>query len=179
MMAYHGTNLKKAEKIQETGFKCKKNAAHWLGNGIYFYLDEELAAWWAKTPKREYGSSVVHPVVIEADIAADDGNTIDTRILEHYNQLGRWFEKFYEQIESLGESVTKEMHSDQLRCVFFDWLHANTSVDVVVAAFPKKDAGYMTKSPKQSFYLPYCECQMCVFENDLIEIMRTIHLERE
>ena len=121
----------------------------------------------------------MHPVVIEADIAADDGNTIDTRILEHYNQLGRWFEKFYEQIESLGESVTKEMHSDQLRCVFFDWLHANTSVDVVVAAFPKKDAGYMTKSPKQSFYLPYCECQMCVFENDLIEIMRTIHLERE
>lgn len=47
---YHGTLAENAKKIkQEKEFRCKENPYHWLGNGVYFFIDDpDKAIWWAK-----------------------------------------------------------------------------------------------------------------------------------
>ncbi|MFR2561553.1 MAG: hypothetical protein ACLS8R_01670 [Anaeromassilibacillus sp.] len=45
-LAYHGTDRERAEKILAGAFRVKANDEHWLGTGVYFYLDASLARWW-------------------------------------------------------------------------------------------------------------------------------------
>jgi hypothetical protein len=35
---YHGTSLESAEKITATGFQMSRGEAHWLGEGVYFFV---------------------------------------------------------------------------------------------------------------------------------------------
>ena len=62
---YHGTDFDIAQKICAEGFMCKTNLEHWLGNGIYFYLDKPLAKWWTTNPSKKFGTVIKQPVVLE------------------------------------------------------------------------------------------------------------------
>ena len=53
LQVYHGTEFEIAQKICKEEFICKKNLEHWLGNGIYFYLDKPLAKWWTTNPSKK------------------------------------------------------------------------------------------------------------------------------
>ena len=46
---YHGTTKENCNKIKASkGFKCKHRPDHWLGDGIYFFVNDYNAAnWWA------------------------------------------------------------------------------------------------------------------------------------
>ena len=76
IIGYHGTKKRFAESIINDGFKIatpKDNDNHWLGHGIYFYSDYELAEWWGKTKvnkhNEKYGCDDV-PIVIRGNIEA-------------------------------------------------------------------------------------------------------------
>ncbi|MBD5399160.1 MAG: hypothetical protein HDR57_00785 [Treponema sp.] len=45
VLAFHGTDYDVAQKIDHEGFISKPSLEHWLGNAIYFYIDELLAKW--------------------------------------------------------------------------------------------------------------------------------------
>lgn len=52
IIGYHGTKAKNVNPILKNGFIIapkKDGDNHWLGHGIYFYSDYELADWWART----------------------------------------------------------------------------------------------------------------------------------
>ncbi len=179
MLAYHGTNKQCADQITQNGFQCKENDEHWLGNGIYFYLDWNLAEWWAKTPKKDYGTSPRDPVVIQADIDAHDGNTIDTHNLDDFNWLGKQFEEFKKIYFGTGTVMSKKYKEPQVRCAFFDWLHSEFEcADVVIVGFQKNNATYISASVPYEFHMPYIEYQVCVFSTDLIKISDVIELRK-
>ena len=46
--AYHATDQNNAVLIQYEGFKFHHNDEHWLGNGVYFFIDEALAKKWVE-----------------------------------------------------------------------------------------------------------------------------------
>lgn len=47
---YHGTTHEKAESIKNSGtFEYKPREDHWLGDGVYFFInDYKKAKWWGK-----------------------------------------------------------------------------------------------------------------------------------
>ena len=77
IIGYHGTKERFAASIINNGFKIairKENDNHWLGHGIYFYSDYELAEWWGRTKvnrqNEKYGNNdtaIVIKGVIEGD----------------------------------------------------------------------------------------------------------------
>lgn len=180
MVSYHGTDKKCAEQIQKNGFRVRKNKNHWLGNGVYFFLDQSLAVWWCKSPTSKFGEKIDIPVIIEVDILSNEDNTIDTRLLEHYNWLGEKFEEFKGRFFNSGRVMSKELKEPQVRCAFFDWLHAEFEcADVIIGGFQKKNPAYIQNSVPYEFHIPYVEYQVCVFENELIHVSDVFELERE
>lgn len=85
--AYHGTDQKCLHNITIDGFKCKENDEHWLGNGIYFFIEYDLAKWWALIKHSKFGNNVDTPVVIEVELSCDSDDIVDLRVLENYNWI--------------------------------------------------------------------------------------------
>lgn len=59
---FHGTSEKKALSIMmDQQFRVRNRSNHWLGNGVYFFVDDEKQAeWWARNQCRNaYDSPVV------------------------------------------------------------------------------------------------------------------------
>ena len=52
IVGYHGTTSSAQESIENHGLDpnlVEKRDDHWLGQGVYFYDDFDLAKWWAET----------------------------------------------------------------------------------------------------------------------------------
>ena len=166
VIAYHGTDESYLPDILKNGFRANKNPTHWLGNGIYFYLDYELAKWWTTNPTSRFGSPIKNPVVIRASIHSTAKNTLDTRKLDDYRYLAELYEEFWAELTS--GTVTKSINELKLRCMFFDWIHSNFVYDIFIAGFEKPQKPYGGDTLKYKFKIPYVEYQLCVFENELI-----------
>lgn len=84
MIGYHGTYIEYLENIQKVNFKESEGNNHWLGKGVYFFIEginsekvEDLARWWAidqdhKKKHKEY-------VVLEAQIDVKTKHIFDMR----------------------------------------------------------------------------------------------------
>lgn len=82
--AYHGTKSCFTESILKNNFvikKPKKKDNHWLGHGVYFFDEYELAHWWAETKtavqNKKY-SRDDKACVIEAEILYGKSIDLDT-----------------------------------------------------------------------------------------------------
>lgn len=168
IIVYHGTDAQYANDIIKNGFKCKTNKEHWLGNGIYFYLDYNTAKWWANTPKVKFGSQIKNPIVIKAKINSNRNNTFDTRIYDDYMYLLELFEEFLDKLCKNGK-VNNHISIDRLRCMFFDWVYSEfEDIEIFIAGFEKRKECNNSNDLKYKLKVPYIEYQMCVFNNDLI-----------
>lgn len=166
--AYHGTDEKYLPDILKNGFKIKNNKHHWLGHGIYFYFDYELAKWWSHSPTSQFGNQNDNPVVIKAEIKSNTKNTIDTRVLDDYKTLLEMYNEFFNELCMKG-TVVEKINSKVLRCMFFDWVHNNyENINVFIAGFEKKKKHKNNNQLKGKFQIPYIEYQICVFDNNLI-----------
>jgi len=184
LIAYHGTYAKFVPSILRDGFKCNKNEKHWLGNGIYFYMDLDLAKWWSNTPTKSFGPKSLNngyksgdnnSIVLKAEIDSNEDNTIDTRKLENY----QWLIDVYPEFEKESRELKVQYKSmESLRCAFFDWLHSVYPVDVVIAGFnkPKKSKTNYKNQICDDFMIPYIEYQLCVFSNELISNVERVDL---
>ncbi len=83
--AYHGTDESVAQAIVENGFISRPNREHWLGEGIYFFLDKNLAEWWTTNPTKKSGMRIQTPVVIECTFEIETDKIFDLRNLTDYN----------------------------------------------------------------------------------------------
>ena len=85
-MLYHGTDLENAKKICKNGFRWKQNDEHWLGNGVYFYLDRDLAEWWTTNPSKIFGTEIKVPCILSAEVSIKDERVLDLRNLQDYRE---------------------------------------------------------------------------------------------
>lgn len=75
VIAYHGCDKEIQERVVSGGaFKKSRNAYDWLGNGVYFWENDELRALeWARELKKR--GKISNPAVVGAII--DMGNCLD------------------------------------------------------------------------------------------------------
>lgn len=165
--AYHGTDRKYLADIKKNGFQCKKNEQHWLGNGIYFFLDEKLAEEWAKDTPSLFGHAHnPNPVVIVVLLASTDENTIDTMIEEDNIFLEQCYDEFYKEMKQQGEyfDLSSRIGKNKMRCLFFEWIHRVYGIEIFIVGFEKE----RKRNVSQIFGIPKLEYQVCVYDKKLI-----------
>lgn len=168
---YHGTDAKNAESILSGNFIYKRNKTHWLGNGIYFYLDLSLAHWWTKNPTKKFGIKIEKGVIIKAEISIDRPSLIDLRTISDYNFFLHTYYKEYLPILNTGAFNISSQEYKQLRCSYCDFLRKRYLYKAIIGNFSFATHSYLPRQYKdfsKKMRLPYIETQLCLFDIDCI-----------
>lgn len=179
IIGFHGTKMSCKDSIIKEEFKIpkkKKKDNHWLGHGIYFFADYELAEWWAETKvkvhRRKYGSED-EPCVIQAVIRADNILNLDNPF--KMIQFDDWCHEMAEEIVRKGIILNFDM-GDGLRyakyrerCFWMDQIKEEKKIQVIIYTFTKDNPSYADSHYHiNDMGLSYNEKQICVSSNDMI-----------
>ncbi len=166
--AYHGSDLSVAEDIVRDEFHCNSNKEHWLGDGIYFYIDKNLAEWWTTKPTNKHGMEIKEPVIIECAIEAEEDKVLNLCDLQGYKKYVDLYNSFF-KTWAFQAKPQEEVNIKQLRCAFFNFLLLIYDIDMIIAPFILPDQPYMPRYFNDQYannmHISYCEVQICVAEN--------------
>ena len=178
LTVYHGTDYSVAQKIQKEYFTIKQNKFHWLGNGIYFYQDKDLAKWWASSPSKRFGTEIINPAIISAEINLKKANLLDLRTLKGYRECAKCYSEFSDIVCSYYAD-DKAIDLERLRCCFFDYIMKKNDIDVIIGSFTKKQP---YKDEPEIEYLEavdlgYPEVQICVRADRQRTLIKIVNIE--
>ena len=172
LTGYHGTHKSSVNEILTNEFTSNIRNDHWLGQGIYFFDDLELAKWWAE---KKFNSSSA--AVISATI-----NTEPDKILNLDTRIG--LNTFIKELKRILSDITVSIkfkafdYSDRMKnfCLAIDLVKRCLNLDVIIMTFSKKDPTYgefnLWDFEKDYFLLlpsiAYKETQICVKDNSVI-----------
>lgn len=182
--AYHGTDLSNAESILKSGFKCLPSKHHWLGNGVYFYMDYSLARWWTTNPTNKFGVRVKKAAVIKCNIFVKNNYILDLRRLKDYTKFVEIYRNEFLPFLFQGNliSVTEDMiDTKTLRCTYCDYLNIKYKYKLIIGTFYLPNQPYMpTEYGKffETFNISYIENQICVFDTNIISSMELVTEDR-
>lgn len=184
IQAFHATDLENAKNIIYNGFSYRPNKEHWLGNGIYFYLDYSLAEWWATKPSKKFGAEIKTPAILECTIGTEKDKILDLRELTDYHAFAHIYANEYLPkifdgtigIEGANNPINNLELEDELlkkiRCSFCDYLNEQYELDLIIGTFNLPNQPYLSEvygKGFKNFSLDYVETQICVFNPEIIE----------
>lgn len=184
IIGYHGTFLSSSRKILRDGYELKpqKNTDdYWIGHGIYFYEEYDLAKWWAtqkvKKFKQKYKRSEI-PSVIKSTIIADSKLYLN---LDNRIELKKFFAFCREKdelLKSLGyelssnNETTDEVELKRVRCFLLDIYKEENGIIVVSYTFSRNYPSYIWNKKELGQYiylgLVFKELQVCVTDSNFI-----------
>lgn len=167
IIGFHATDKALADSIIANGFSFSRSEEHWLGNGVYFFADPDLAVWWGNNPTNKFGVKIERPCILRSTIEAE--NICDMRLLEDYTFVRVMLPVFKRYLTAHGIKFSSNNIDAKFRCAFFDWLYKTTDLDVIVGQFFSPYPSYLKGGhlPDQ-FHMPFTQVQICVFNADCI-----------
>lgn len=164
--AYHATDKSNVSSILKRNFLFHSKDTHWLGDGVYFFLDKGLAiAWGNNCPTKKYGKITI-PAIIECIISVDDDFVCDMRQLQTYNRVKNAFDIFWGSVyKAPCTAKYDDAFFEKLECAFFNWLTKKLSLKCIVCVFQKRllpveETEFDTHFRK--FGIPCVEIQLCI-----------------
>lgn len=168
---YHGTDLSNAKRIVKTEFIYRYNKKHWLGNGIYFYLDLSLAEWWTTNPSEKFGVKVKDAAIVKTILEIQDNNLLDLRKLSDYTEFTELYFNEYIPLLNSGVFDIAITNRKQIRCSFCDYLKRQYDLQAIIGNFSLLTQPYLPDKYKEfskNMNLYYIETQLCLFDNNCI-----------
>ncbi len=180
--AYHGTDASVVNDILKNGFIYKPNDEHWLGDGIYFFLDENLAEWWTTNPTKKSGMHIQDPAIIECTIEIEEEHLLDLRNLKNYTNYVDLYNSFFR--EWAFRARDEKVNFNQIRCAFFNYISKVYSVDAIIAPFIVPEQPYMPQYRDTKYAdemrIMYTEIQLCINKSQSVIKTKEAHvLSRE
>lgn len=183
IIGYHGTKERFANSIINDGFKIankKVNDNHWLGHGIYFYSDYELAEWWGRTKvnrqNEKYGLDDT-PIVIKGVIEGDTVWDLDRPfMLRKFKECQKELEQEFIKA-GVKLDFSKGDTSEKIRCFWMDTVKEAHNISVIIYTFTRDNPSYVESkyhvNRREEFSLrnlglTYHEKQICVTDNRFI-----------
>ena len=185
VLAFHGTDYDVAQKIDHEGFISKPSLEHWLGNAIYFYIDELLAKWWTTRPSNKFGTTIKKPALIKAYISVEDDRVLDLRKLDDYNTFIKWENEYEKQTIEMSNKMHTGCPIDfkEYRCGLFDSIFRDKGIDVIVGCFHKPNQPYFTTDKIHDILrrleLTYAEIQVAVKAEKQKEIITIVDIYKQ
>ncbi len=164
---YHATDRVCAENIMNNRFIMKTNPKHWLGNGIYFFLDKKIAEWWSTGPCEHFGVKMTNPVIIKVKMDIPDENVLDLRNSEEYGNMSQALKSYYEILfnENKSKEIADKVCWNVIQSAFFNNYREEITKGVIIANFCSDLQPY-TENFEQTILkyinLRHVETQICI-----------------
>ncbi|MGJ8731231.1 hypothetical protein ACRW9N_12280 [Listeria aquatica] len=143
---FHGTYKDKCNQIMRDGFVYKHRNNHWLGNGIYFFIDDpHMADIWPKISIRNCRSKR-ETAILFCKIMVKRERLFD---LDTERDLLR-FDDYLKQIKKEYRLEFSNVSNEEVRCMVMDTLPLDEdfgAIDAIKYTF-SKDSGPRYESEK-------------------------------
>lgn len=147
--AYHGTCSIHKASIEQHGFspeKVKRRDDHWLGQGVYFFSDQNIATWWAKDQASKDWNKGSFPVVYQCEISTDESAYFDLDVYSNLDYFFNYAIQLKRDIDESPDLTNKPIFTDDsFRAILFDYFKRANNIDVIVYTFSKPLASYTQK----------------------------------
>ncbi len=194
LSGYHGTSSVHRKSIEELGFDPEKTLErkdHWLGQGVYFFLDQEQAKWWAGNAVAKLRNTQSFQLVYQSDIQVERERYLD---LDNNLEL----EKFITAAIALSRSSEGQYQDGKVpifdeakfRGVYFDYYKAENNISVIRRTFSKNAVRYCGAIRSESdlelqrkfldaMGISFGETQICVSDKACITQTCLVYNEEE
>lgn len=181
---FHGTTEEHFKSIEENIAKGEKNIFkfsprkdHWLGNGVYFFLDDESKAkWWASMAVRKYKEHTKEKIsaktfYIEAKASSD-------KVIDLNTELGqKIFFDFLDYIKKAGikievpvnKSMSVKQQQLESRCKLMDLLAHSEEYVASCYQFSNSEKPYVFKDLEHYGILNNKGNQLCVYNQEILD----------
>jgi len=182
MQGFHGTCSKHFKSIKEYGLdpkKVKYREDHWLGQGVYFFDDLEIAEWWAIDQSEKSYNINTYPIVYSAQIIADKHRILN---LDNKIELDSFLDFIVQTSDDIKVAYTEkvpEFTEESFRAVYFDYYKRQNDIAVIIYTFSKPLVKYakmrnhnetkLIKKFSNILKIDYHEKQICVSDKICIE----------
>lgn len=187
---YHGTSENFRYSIEKDGLdpeKSKYRSDHWLGQGVYFFADYNIAMWWANTISSQ--NENCGALIYKSEICAPDCEVLD---LDNNSHVDKFYTELLSNLEEIKECCKEKMPVftfENCRAVFFDYYKIKNNISVVIETFQKDYAKYTAHRTKEemnaqcqlmkAFNVRYSEKQICVSKKECITLTKLVYNEQE
>lgn len=175
---YHGTLMESAEKIREQKkFVCERKSTHWLGNGIYFFVDDSSKAkWWAQEHakniyKKDGLEKPTAYIRVKVDTLKRDLLNLDTE--DDRQILDKHAKDFRRKISSISfRGRSTDLTSQEIRTMIFEYIIQSKGYKAIKYTFSNTKLSYENFnqgfSLKNEQYLKNNGTQLVVLDQSLI-----------
>lgn len=179
---YHITDAALCENIIRNGFTYNFNPKHYLGQGIYFYNDFDIAKLNVQNEKINYGCTS-KKTILHCTISTLLKQFLDLDIPSQNTKFRKFWNELLEYIEKNNIQVTFQNEKDFLKnkylyykCYVLDLYKRENNYNVVVKTFSIDTPSYGESIYNLKFSgLPYLEKYICVSESQLIHNTEIVH----
>ncbi|QBX08330.1 hypothetical protein [Streptococcus gordonii] len=118
MLVYHGTGLSNYEEILKTQqFIYQKRKNHWLGNGVYFFVEDfTRAKRWAEGNRPDKSTD---PVVIETEFDFESNELLDLDKSDDLNKLDDFARIFKTELQRNRVQI-RDIDEHEFHCKLLD-----------------------------------------------------------
>lgn len=175
LIGFHGTKKKAYDSIKIEGFRVKARDTHWLGQGVYFFLEDfEEAKRWAvycidADPKEVLG-------VIEARIEVPYNQYLNLDTASGHDLLVKYAKDVITQIEEKQIGVEGELSKEKIRCLILDSI-SRESVKVITMSFQKKPSKSVNEPHVIGNAFDKRHIQICVRDTNCIKSQEFIEVK--
>lgn len=183
---FHGTTKEYfafIKKNKEFQFQLRKD--HWLGNGVYFFLDDKLKAeWWSRMAVKKYNNENVgkksNPCVVYLEAKTDIDKVIDLNVEAGQKLLDDFAEYLKKQNIQIDIPNADDLDDNEKelisRCILMDLLVKSEGYVASCYQFPHEDKPYRFKGLQQYGIINNRGNQLCVYNQKIIDFstMQTI-----
>ena len=156
---YHTTYTIYKDSIINNGFKPSVEDGDWLGEGVYFWDNEENALWW----KRK--SSLMEKCIFVCDLNCPVENYLNLDDKSRMKEFEKFSGKYLSSMISLSKMKPSFSNNDQRRKFFCDIYCTKNDIDILSFTFEHditNKFGFKTGTYKRR--------QICVREPKCISI---------
>lgn len=137
--AFHGTVSRAYKKIvQDRHFSVRPRKNHWLGNGVYFFLnDRDKAKWWSKNTlrllQRDGENPNEKPFIIQCQISLYSDKLLDLDTETDQRKLQNFIEDLdNDNIEIISDEC---LDNHEAMCVLIDYYSEIENFDAIKYTF--------------------------------------------
>ena len=175
---FHGTTRAVANIVKDTSkFQYNFRNDHWLGNGIYFFIEDyDKAKWWAKTLARRERKSKASVISLVATIQRNKILDLDAeKERKDFYQFVLDFIAANPVIEGLDLTYTSspsdeniDMNEAKLRCFMLDLIQKINNYDACKYTFVDDKLTYSLPNVNSSL-IRNNGVQLCIYNQSVID----------
>lgn len=175
---FHGTTRTVANIVKDTSkFQYNFRNDHWLGNGIYFFIEDyDKAKWWAKTLARRERKSKASVISLVATIQRNKILDLDAeKERKDFYQFVLDFIAANPVIEGLDFTYTSspsdeniDMNEAKLRCFMLDLIQKINNYDACKYTFVDDKLIYSLPNVNSSL-IRNNGVQLCIYNQSVID----------